>query len=117
MKCGPRVRELGGAIAAALPRQITQDVLKLNLVRGDVFTIMWWARAMHKAAKELVAMRTFLDQRDATTLSADKDFLRAGRNSPRRLPGSSRRLTHGSTIHGMSSRWTRRRLARARSKA
>ena len=73
----PRVRELGGAIAAALPRQITQDVLKLNLVRGDVFTIMWWARAMHKAAKELVAMRTFLDQRDATTLSADKDFLHA----------------------------------------
>ena len=72
MKCGLGYRELGGAIDAALPRQITRDALKLNLVRGDVFTIMWWARAMHKAAKELVAMRTFLDQRDAATLAADQ---------------------------------------------
>jgi hypothetical protein len=72
-----RVRELGGAIHTALPRQIAGDVLKLSLVRGDVFTIMWWARAMNKAAKELVAMRTFLDQRDAATLTADADFLKA----------------------------------------
>ena len=72
-----QVRELGGAIDAALPRQITHDSLKLNLVRGDVFTIMWWARAMHKAADELVAMRTFLDQRDAATLSTDRDFVKA----------------------------------------
>src|SRR5262249_39162434 len=63
-----RVRELGGAIDASLPDSIRHDPLKLGLVRGDVFTIVWWAKAMRKAATELVAMRTFLVNRDAATL-------------------------------------------------
>ncbi len=72
-----RVRSLGGDIDRALPSHIRQDALRLAVVRGDVFTIVWWARAMHKAATELAAMRTFLGQRDAATLASDQSFLKA----------------------------------------
>ena len=72
-----RVRELGGAIETALPEHIRHDPVRLNVVRGDVFTVMWWAHAMSRAATELVAMRTFLNQRDAATLSSSQDFLKA----------------------------------------
>jgi hypothetical protein len=72
-----RVRELGGAIDTSVPEHIRRDPLRLNVVRGDVVTIMWWAHAMSRAASELVAMRTFLNQRDAATLSTSQDFLSA----------------------------------------
>ncbi len=45
--------------------------------RGDVFTVVWWAKAMSKAATELAAMRTFLGQRKAETLAADQAFVKA----------------------------------------
>ena len=72
-----RVRELGGAIDAAVPDQIRHDPRKLALIRGDVFTIAWWAGAMAKAADALAAMRAFLAQRDAATLHGSPDFQKA----------------------------------------
>ncbi len=70
-------RNLGGDVDRALPGHIRHDALKLGVVRGDVLTIIWWARAMHKAATELVAMRKFLGTRNATALAADDAFLKA----------------------------------------
>jgi hypothetical protein len=69
-----QVRALGGAIDANLPGHIRRDATKLNVARGDVVTIMWWARAMSRAAKELVEMRSFLAERDAATLAGSKEF-------------------------------------------
>jgi hypothetical protein len=69
-----RVRELGGAIDATLSHLPTHQ---LAVVRGDVFTIVWWANAMRKAATELASMRKLLGQRDAAMLQADKTFLKA----------------------------------------
>ena len=71
------VRNLGGSLDAGLPDQIRHDALRLNLVRGDVATIVWWARAMSKAADELVAMRTFLAQRDPSVSASGQDFVKA----------------------------------------
>lgn len=71
------VRELGGAIDEALPAHISRDALRLNVVRGDVFTIMWWARAMSRAATELVAVRKVIGSRDAATLVKDAAFNKA----------------------------------------
>jgi len=82
-----RVRELGGAIDASLPDAIRHDPLKLGLVRGDVFTIVWWATALRKAATELVAMRTFLANRDAATLFTSGDFVKARDRLSRALGG------------------------------
>jgi hypothetical protein len=72
-----QVRTLGGAIDTTLPSHIRHDALRLAVVRGDVFTIVWWARAMHKAATELAAMRTFLGQRNAASLVDDPAFRKA----------------------------------------
>jgi Clostripain family len=72
-----QVRTLGGDIDRALPSHIRHDPLRLGVVRGDVFTVVWWARAMSKAAAELVAMRKFLGARNATSLAADPAFLKA----------------------------------------
>jgi hypothetical protein len=69
-----QVRELGGAIDTNLPEHIRGNPLKLNVVRGDVVTVVWWARAMSRAAQELVEMRSFLANRDAATLAASKEF-------------------------------------------
>jgi hypothetical protein len=72
-----QVRNLGMDIDQALPGHIRHDALKLGVVRGDVFTLVWWARAMSKAAAELTAMRKFLGSRNATALAADDAFLKA----------------------------------------
>jgi Clostripain family len=72
-----QVRNLGMDIDQGLPGHIRHDALKLGVVRGDVFTLVWWARAMSRAATELVAMRKFLGSRNATTLAADDAFLKA----------------------------------------
>jgi Clostripain family len=72
-----RVRNLGGDIDHNLPSHIRDNGLKLGVVRGDVFTIVWWGAAMHKAATELSAMRTFLGQRNADTLATDPAFVKA----------------------------------------
>jgi hypothetical protein len=72
-----QVRNLGGDIDRALPGHIRHDPLRLGVVRGDVFTVVWWARAMSKAAAELVAMRKFLGARNATALAADPAFRKA----------------------------------------
>jgi hypothetical protein len=82
-----RIRELGGAIDSSLPDSIRRDTLKLAIVRGDVFTIVWWATAMRKAAIELVAMRTFLGGRDAATLFSNSDFAKARERLSRALGG------------------------------
>jgi Clostripain family len=72
-----QVRNLGMDIDQGLPGHIRHDALKLGVVRGDVFTLIWWARAMSRAANELVAMRKFLGSRNATALAADDAFLKA----------------------------------------
>jgi Clostripain family len=72
-----RVRTAGGALASVLPSHIRNDALRLGVVRGDVFTIIWWAKAMSRAAEELVELRTFLGQRNAATLATDKAFAKA----------------------------------------
>lgn len=72
-----RVRELGGAIDRGLPGHISGNALKRGVVRSDVVTIVWWAAAMHRAARELAAMRTFLGRRDAAALAADAAFRKA----------------------------------------
>jgi hypothetical protein len=72
-----QARNLGGDIDQALPGHIRHDAVKLGVVRGDVLTLVWWARAMSRAATELVAMRTFLGSRNATALAADEAFLKA----------------------------------------
>ncbi len=72
-----RVREMGSALDHALPSHIRNEPLRLALVRGDVFTIVWWATAMSKAATELAAMRTFLGPRNAETLAKDQAFVKA----------------------------------------
>jgi hypothetical protein len=72
-----RAREMGSALDHALPSHIRDDAFRLAVVRGDVFTIVWWAKAMSKAATELAAMRTFLGQRKAETLEADPAFAKA----------------------------------------
>ena len=72
-----QVRNLGMDIDQGLPGHIRHDALKLGVVRGDVFTLVWWARAMSRAATELVAMRKFLGSRNATALAADDAFLKA----------------------------------------
>ena len=72
-----RVRNLGGDIDRNMPSHIRDNALRLGVVRGDVFTIVWWAAAMHKAATELTAMRTFLGQRNADALASDPAFVKA----------------------------------------
>ena len=72
-----RVRMAGAAIDTVLPGHIRDNPLRLAVVRGDVVTIVWWAKAMSRAATELVAMRTFLGQRDAASLAADPAFTKA----------------------------------------
>ena len=72
-----QVRPLGGAIDTALPGHIRQDALKLAVVRGDIYTVVWWAEAMHKAAVALVEMRGFLGSRTADALAGDKSFAEA----------------------------------------
>jgi hypothetical protein len=75
-----RVRMAGAAIDTVLPGQIRDNPLRLAVVRGDVVTILWWAKAMSRAATALVATRTFIGQRDAASLAADPAFTKA-RNS------------------------------------
>ena len=75
-----RVRMAGAAIDTVLPGQIRDNPLRLAVVRGDVVTILWWAKAMSRAATELVTTRTFIGQRDAASLAGDPAFTRA-RNS------------------------------------
>ena len=72
-----RVRMAGAAIDTVLPGHIRDNPLRLALVRGDVVTILWWAKAMSRAAVELVATRTFLGQRDAASLATDPAFTKA----------------------------------------
>ena len=72
-----RVRMAGAAIDTVLPGQIRDNPLRLAVVRGDVVTILWWAKAMSRAATELVATRTFIGQRDAASLAADPAFTKA----------------------------------------
>jgi Clostripain family len=73
-----QIRELGSAaIDRALPSHIRDNALRLAVVRGDVLTIVWWAKAMSKAATELAAMRTFLGHRKAETLARDQAFVKA----------------------------------------
>jgi hypothetical protein len=72
-----RVRLAGAAIGSVLPGQIRDNPLRLAVVRGDVVTILWWASAMSRAARELVATRTFIGQRDAASLAADPAFTKA----------------------------------------
>ena len=72
-----RVRMAGAAIGTVLPGQIRDNPLRLAVVRGDVVTILWWAKAMSRAATELVATRTFIGQRDAASLAADPAFTKA----------------------------------------
>jgi hypothetical protein len=70
-------RNLGGDIDNVLPDHIRRDALRLNLVRGDVFTIVWWAGAMSRAAAELVTVRKTLGNKDATMLANDPAFRKA----------------------------------------
>lgn len=69
-----RVRPLGGALRSALGHMSEEKRL---FVESDVFTIIWWATAMHRAATELVVMRKFIGARDAATLNADPEFTKA----------------------------------------
>jgi hypothetical protein len=75
-----RVRMAGAAIDTVLPGQIRGNPLRLAVVRGDVVTILWWAKAMSRTATELVATRTFIGQRDAASLAADPAFTKARNN-------------------------------------
>ena len=75
-----RARMAGAAIDTVLPGQIRDNPLRLAVVRGDVVTILWWAKAMSRAATELVATRTFIGQRDAASLAADPAFTKARNN-------------------------------------
>ena len=45
-----QMRRLGDDLRRALPSSVTQDARKLALVTGDVLTIVWWAKAMSRAA-------------------------------------------------------------------
>jgi hypothetical protein len=69
-----RIRELGGAIDAALTHLPPHQ---LAVARGDVFTVVWWAAAMSRTAKELAEMRRFLGSRDAASLQGDPAFKKA----------------------------------------
>jgi len=69
-----RIRDLGSDDLAVLPDQIRHDPRMLALVQGDIVTVKWWARAMHTAAAVLVEMRTFLGDKDASTLFTSADF-------------------------------------------
>ena len=98
------------ALDHALPGHIRDDAFRLAVVRGDVFTIVWWATAMSKAASELAAMRTFLGQRKAETLAADPAFAKARRPAvgrTRQRGGDDRgalRRSLGSHCHGRRGR-------------
>jgi hypothetical protein len=72
-----RVRNVGSDLFAALPTHIAHDPGRLNVVRADVITIKWWATAMSRAARELVAVRKVLGNTDAAALADDATFRKA----------------------------------------
>jgi hypothetical protein len=43
-------------------------------VRGDLYSIVWWATGLVKASKELKDMRAFLAGRNPVSLADDQDF-------------------------------------------
>ena len=69
-----QLRRLGDDLRRALPSSVTQDPRKLALVTGDVLTIVWWAKAMSRAARELATMRAFIGARTGPELNADPSF-------------------------------------------
>jgi hypothetical protein len=61
-------------VGAVLPAHVHNIPGGIDRVRGDVFTILWWARAMSKAGPALLEVRRFLAGRDAATLVNNRDF-------------------------------------------
>jgi hypothetical protein len=66
----PALREI-----VPLDRSNPQFDLALNLIVGDVYDIVWWARSMTAAGASLNAMRQYLAGRDPGTLTGDPDFI------------------------------------------
>jgi len=48
--------------------------LALNLVIGDVYDIVWWAKSMCDAGAALVAVREYLAGRDPAGFAGDRQF-------------------------------------------
>lgn len=61
-----QMKRLGQAsLAQALPDHIAHNAARLGAVTSDYSTIVWWATAMEKAGKALVAARQFMDTHTA----------------------------------------------------
>lgn len=82
-----RVRSAGAALSTVLPDRIARNHARLALVRGDVAIVLWWSTAMAAAARELVAMRTFLAGRDAAALAGNAEFRKRRERFSQRLAG------------------------------
>lgn len=69
-----QIRLLGDELRRGLPQSVRKDPRKVALVTGDVLTILWWSKAMHRAAKALSDMRSFIGARTGPELNADPSF-------------------------------------------
>jgi hypothetical protein len=52
----------------------THQLAITQVLRGDVYTITWWADAMHKAGAEIVRMQRFLAGRSAPSMATNQQF-------------------------------------------
>lgn len=57
-----------------LPPHIRDHALRVEIVRGDLLTIRWWAATMAKAGPALLEVRRFIAGRDAAALVDDDRF-------------------------------------------
>jgi hypothetical protein len=52
----------------------TQDLAITQVLRGDVYTITWWADAMRKAGAAIVKMQQFLAGQDPASIATTQEF-------------------------------------------
>ena len=60
-------------------------------LRGDVYTIAWWAGAMVSAGKEILAMQQFLAGSDPAKLAGSTEFARRRDQLQKKMAGTDRR--------------------------
>jgi hypothetical protein len=63
-------------LAALVGLQLTdtQDLAITQVLRGDVYTITWWADAMRKAGAAIVKMQEFLAGQDPASIATTQEF-------------------------------------------
>jgi hypothetical protein len=63
-------------LAALVGLQLTdtQDFAITQVLRGDVYTITWWADAMCKAGAAIVKMQQFLTGQDPASIATSQEF-------------------------------------------